>query len=29
MAAIGALALVVITDVGYLAYRALKSGMTP
>jgi hypothetical protein len=29
MAAIGTLALVVITDVGYLAYRVLKPGMTP
>jgi hypothetical protein len=29
MAAIGTLALVVVTDVGYLAYRVLKPGMTP
>jgi hypothetical protein len=29
MAAIGTLALVVVTDVGYLAYRVLKLGMTP
>jgi hypothetical protein len=28
-AAIGTLALVVVTDVGYLAYRVLKPGMTP
>jgi hypothetical protein len=29
MAAIGTLTLVVVTDVGYLAYRVLKPGMTP
>ena len=29
MAAIGTLALAVVTDVGYLAYRMLKPGMTP
>lgn len=29
MAAIGTLTLVVVTDVGYLAYRALKPGMSP
>jgi hypothetical protein len=29
MAATGTLALVVVTDVGHLAYRALKPGMTP
>jgi hypothetical protein len=29
MAAIGTLALVVVTDVGYLAYRVLKPGMNP
>jgi hypothetical protein len=29
MAAIGTLALVVVTDVGYVAYRVLKPGMTP
>jgi hypothetical protein len=28
MAAIGTLALVVITDIGYLAYQALRPGMT-
>jgi hypothetical protein len=29
MAAIGTLGLVVVTDVGYLAYRVLKPGMNP
>jgi len=29
MAAIGTLALVVVTDVGSLAYRVLKPGMNP
>jgi hypothetical protein len=29
MAAIGTLALVAVTDVGYLAYRVLKPGMLP
>jgi hypothetical protein len=29
MAAIGTVTLVVVTDVGYLAYRVLKPGMTP
>jgi hypothetical protein len=29
MAAIGTLALVAVTDVGSLAYRALKPGMSP
>jgi len=29
MAAIGTLALVVVTDVGYLAYQVFKPGMTP
>jgi hypothetical protein len=29
MAAIGTLSLVVVTDVGYLAYRLLKSGTYP
>jgi hypothetical protein len=29
MAAIGTLALVVVTDVGDVAYRVLKPGMTP
>jgi len=29
MAAIGTLALVVVTDVGYLEYRVLKPGMNP
>ena len=29
MAAIGTLASVVVTDVGYLAYRVLKPGMNP
>jgi hypothetical protein len=29
MAAIGTLALTVVTDVGYLAYRVLKPGMIP
>jgi hypothetical protein len=29
MAAIGTLGFVVVTDVGYLAYRVLKPGMNP
>jgi len=29
MAAIGTLALVAVTDVGYLAYPALRPGMSP
>jgi hypothetical protein len=29
MAAIGTVALTVVTDVGYLAYRVLKPGVTP
>jgi hypothetical protein len=29
MAAIGTLALTVVTDIGYLAYRVLKPGMNP
>jgi hypothetical protein len=29
MAAIGTVGLVVVTDVGYLAYYALKPGMSP
>lgn len=29
MAGIGTLGLVVVTDVGYLAYRVLKPGMNP
>jgi hypothetical protein len=29
MAAIGTVGLVVVTDVGYLAYRVLKPGMNP